>query len=133
MRISVPLSTFTGVAVRVALGEEPRADRVEVVLAHRDRAFDVTLHEGAADGDGLAEWRSWGRALSLPLLVEELDGRRSTPAEMLGLVEVKRARARRRHSLLKGRRTRFQAKRQTGKLTADTKVARGEREIIARN
>lgn len=133
MRIAVPLNCFSGVAVRVAPGDKPDCDRVEVVLAHRDRALDVPLHESAPDGDGLAEWRSWGRALKLPLLVEELDGRRSTPATLLGLVEVGRPRPRRRHSLLAGRRPRFLVKRRTGKLTAETKVNRGEREIIARN
>lgn len=133
MRIAVPLSTFAGVAMRVAPGDEQADDRVEVVLAHRDRAFDVTLHDGAADGDGLAEWRLWSRALGLPLLVEELDGRRSTPKRMIGLVEALRPRPRRGKSFLKGRRTRFQQKRTTGRLTAETPVVRGEREIIARN
>ncbi|MFD1704398.1 DUF6101 family protein [Methylopila henanensis] len=133
MRIAVPLNAFSGVAVRVAPGEKPECDRVEVVLAHRDRALDVPLHESTPDGDGLAEWKSWGRALKLPLLVEELDGRRSTPSAMLGLVEVRRPRPRRRHSLLAGRRPRFLAKRRTGKLSGEAKVNRGEREIIARN
>lgn len=133
MRIAVPLSTFSGVAVRVQPGDRPETDRVEVLLAHRDRALDVPLHEGAADGDGLAEWRSWGRALQLPLLVEELDGHRSAEHARLGALEIGRVKPRRGRGFLKGRRTRFQAKRRTAKLTASTPVYRGEREIIARN
>jgi hypothetical protein len=133
MRIAVPLSTFSGVAVRVAPGETPAADRVEIVLAHRDRALDVPLAEGPHDVDGLAEWRSWGRALQLPLLIEELDGRRMTPYAQIGALEIGRPRARRRYALLKGRRTRFQAKRRTGELTPETPVFRCEREIIARD
>ncbi len=44
-----------------------------------------------------------------------------------------RPRPRRGYSMLKGRRTRFQARRRTGRLTPETPVHRGEREIIARN
>lgn len=133
MRISVPLMSFSGVAIRLAPAEKPEGDRVEIVLAHRDRALDVPLATEPVDGDGIAEWRSWGRSLNLPLLIEELDGVRRTPAATLGALTVGRPRARRRHSLLKGRRTRFQAKRRTGKLTAETPVHAGEREIIARD
>jgi hypothetical protein len=133
MRIVAPLSTFTGVAMRLQPGEKPDADRVEVVLAHRDRALDVPLASAPHDGDGLAEWRSWGRALQLPLLIEDLDGARRTPTARIGALEVGRPLARRGRGFLKGRRTRFQAKRRTGELTADTPVHAGEREIIARN
>ncbi|WP_020181198.1 DUF6101 family protein [Methylopila sp. M107] len=58
---------------------------------------------------------------------------REAATERLGALQTKRPRARRGYSLLKGRRTRFQAKRRTGKLTPETPVHRGEREIIARN
>lgn len=133
MRIALPLSTFSGVAMRLAPGEKPEADRVEVVLAHRDRALDVPLATEPHDGDGLAEWRSWGRALALPLLIEEPCGLRRTPVARLGALEIGRPRPRRGKGLLKGRRTRFQAKRKTGSLTAETAVHRDEREIIARN
>ncbi|PZQ16185.1 MAG: hypothetical protein DI565_10370 [Ancylobacter novellus] len=133
MRIAVPISTFTGVAMRLAPGDRPEADRVEVVLAHRDRALDVPLAVEPHDGDGLAEWRSWAKALALPLLIEELDGVRRTPTARIGALEVGRPRPRRGKGFLKGRRTRFQAKRRTGRLTAETPVHRDEREIIARN
>lgn len=133
MRIVAPLSSFSGVAMRVAPGDKPEADRVEVVLAHRDRALDVPLATEPHDGDALAEWRSWGRALALPLLIEDLDGVRRAPKTRLGALEIGRPRARRGKGLLKGRRTRFQAKRRTGQLTAETPVHRDEREIIARN
>ncbi len=133
MRIVAPLSTFTGVAMRVAPGADPREDQVEVVLAHPDRALDVPLATEPRDGEALAEWRSWARALKLPLLIEELDGRRMTLNARVGELEVGRTRPRRRHSLLKDRRTRFQAKRRTGSLTPETAVHRDEREIIARD
>lgn len=133
MHIEVPLGSFAGVVMRVAPGERPEDDRVEVVLAHRDRALDVPLATEPVDGDGVAEWRSWARSLNLPLLIEELDGTRKTPSARLGAIEIGATRLRRRHSLLKGRRTRFQAKRVTGAITADTQVIRGAREIIARN
>lgn len=133
MRIAVPLQQFSGVVVRLAPADKAEADRVEVLLAHRDRALDVPLANTAHDGDGLAEWKSWSRALKLPLLIEALDGVRRTPTARIGALEVGRPRPRRGKGLLKGRRTRFQAKRRTGKLTAETPVHRGEREIIARD
>lgn len=133
MRIAVPLSNFSGVAVRAAPGDKPEADRLEVLLAHRDRAFDVPLASEPIDGDALAEWRSWGRSLKLPLLVEEIDGTRATPAKRLGALEVGKVRPRRGRGFLKGRRGKLQAKRRTGRITETTPVHREEREIIARN
>lgn len=133
MRIAVPLQQFSGVVVRLAPAEKPECDRVEVVLAHPDRALDVPLASAPHDGDGVAEWTSWSRALQLPLLIEGLDGVRRTPAARIGALEVGRPRPRRGKGLLKGRRTRFQAKRQTGRLVAGMTVYRGEREIIARD
>ena len=133
MRIAVPLSQFSGVVVRLAPADKAEADRLEVLIAHRDRALDVPLSSGPRDGDGIAEWRSWSRALNLPLLVEELDGVRRAPTARIGALEVGAPRARRGRGLLKGRRTRFQTRRRTGKLTPETPVHRGEREIIARN
>lgn len=133
MRIAVPISAFSGVAVRVRPGADPEQDRLEIVLAHRDRALDVPLASSAPDGDGLAEWTSWSRALELPLLIEELDGTRRTTSARIGALEVSRPKPRRGRGFLKGRRTRFQAKRRTGELTPETAVHRGEREIIARN
>jgi hypothetical protein len=133
MRIAVPLSTFSGVALRVAPDGEPDHDLVDVVLAHRDRALDVPLLSGVDDADGLDAWRQWSHALQLPLLVEDADGRRIKPEASPGFILLGRPRARRGRGFLKGRRTRFQAKRRTGALTPQTPVHRGEREIIARD
>jgi hypothetical protein len=133
MRIAVPISTFTGVAMRVRPGERPEADRLEVVLAHRDRALDVPLASSPRDGDFLADWTSWSRALRLPLLIEDLDGTRRTTTATIGSLAVGRPKPRRGRGLLKGRRTRFQTKRRTGALQPDAAVHAGEREIIARN
>lgn len=67
---------------------------------------------------------------------EEIDDGFETAAEAerrSGALQALRPRARRGYSLLKGRRTRFQSRRRTGKLTPLTPVHRGEREIIARD
>jgi hypothetical protein len=61
------------------------------------------------------------------------DAEHANPDARIGAIETSRPRARRGYSMLKGRRTRFQSKRRTGKLTSETAVHRGEREIIARN
>ncbi|MET0313458.1 MAG: DUF6101 family protein, partial [Hansschlegelia sp.] len=72
MRIAVPLSAYSGVVVRLAPADKAEADRVEILLAHRDRALDVPLGCEPHDGDHVAEWRSWSKALNLPLLIEGL-------------------------------------------------------------
>jgi hypothetical protein len=135
MALNMPVSAFTGVAIRVVPGEgegEAHAT-VTVVLEHKDPSLVLPLFESGEADEAFAEWRTWANVLGLPLLVED-DGVLREPFARLGHVRVEAPRPRRRrHSALKRRRASMPLRRKTGKITAATPVYRGEREIIARN
>ncbi|MFN3659502.1 MAG: DUF6101 family protein [Pseudolabrys sp.] len=127
MALNMPLSAFSGVALRLAAGA------AEVVLTHKDPSLALPLAVTADADDALADWHSWGQVLGLPLLVDE-EGETREAFARLGQVRVARPRPRRRRrSALKRRRPSMSMRRALGKLTEATPVHRGEREIIARN
>jgi hypothetical protein len=131
MALNLPVSAFTGVGLRLAAGEG--GAHAAVVLAHKDPGLALPLFVSHEADDAVAEWRCWGAALGLPLLVEDEDGWRE-PFARLGGVRTGAVRARRRRrSALKRRRPRMPLRRARAALAAATPVHRGEREIIARN
>lgn len=129
MALNMPLSAFTGVTLRMQA--EPGA--VAIVLAHKDPGLALPLSVTADADDAMADWRSWGEVLGLPLLVEDNGGAREAFAR-IGQLRIARPRPRRRRrSALKRRRPSILMRRLPGKLSAAAPVHRGEREIIARN
>jgi len=132
MNLRLPMNSFRGVAIRLMPGMDHCADRICVILAHRDRALDVTLYEADHDADVVAEWQQWATTLGLPLLIEDLDGRLSEPYARMGQVQLGTPRARRRRSFL-ARRPRFLVRRKSGKLGGDVDVIHAVNEIIARS
>jgi hypothetical protein len=131
MALNMPLSAFTGVALRVGVGEEGAV--VTVALAHKDPGLVLPLFVTREADEALVEWRAWGSVLGLPLLLDDGDGLREPFARMGGVRLASPAPRRRRRSALKKRRPSMLMRRAPGKLTAATAVHRGEREIIARN
>jgi len=133
MNVGVPVAEFRGVSMRLlpAEGAEPAA--TAVMLEHRDGGLSVPLFM-ASDGDDLvAEWKSWGRVLGLPLLVVEGDGSLREPFQRIGGIGVGApSPRRRRRAAIKWRRPRFLMRRKTGRPTAEPTIHR-EREIIARS
>jgi hypothetical protein len=129
MALNLPVSAFAGIGLRLLPGETA----VAVMLAHMDPALALPLFVSHDADDAMAEWRSWGAVLGLPLLVEDEGGWREPFARLgglrIGAVRVRR----RRRSALKHRRPTIPLRRARGELTAATPVHRGEREIIARN
>ncbi len=131
MRLRVPMDSFRGVAVKLIAGLTEGEDRIAIILAHRDRALDVTLYEAEDDTDVVAEWRRWGATLGLPLLVEDFEGRLTEPYDQMGAVEIGRPRPRRRRSFL-ARRPRFLTRRKAGR-PAEEPAVHGEYEMFARD
>jgi hypothetical protein len=132
MALNMPLSAFSGVALRVMAGEGG-VDGVAVVLAHKDPSLALPLFVTYEAEEALTEWRSWARVLGLPLLVED-QGDLREPFARLGGVRIFRPRPRRRRrSALKRRRPSILMHRKPGKITESARVHRGEHEIIARN
>src|SRR5262245_33931297 len=134
MNVGVPVAEFRGVSMRMlpAEGDEPPA--TAVMLEHRDAGLSVPLFIAADGDDLLAEWKSWGRVLGLPLLVIDGDGSVREPFQRIGGVAVGTPTARRRWRVaIKWRRPRFLMRRKPGRPSAEPLVYRGEREITARN
>jgi hypothetical protein len=133
MVINMPVSAFSGVAIRLTAGEGGQLGTVSVVLEHRDPSLALPLFVSTDDNNAFAEWRAWGNVLGLPLLVDD-DGELREPFSRMGGVRIDRVRPRRRrHNAIRRRRSSMVLRRHAGKLTDATPVHRGEREIIARN
>ena len=134
MALNMPVSAFKGIGLKVMAGEGDKPASVAVMLEHKDPGLALPLFVSYETDDALAEWRSWGAALGLPLLVQDDDSGWREPFARLGGVRVGRVRPRRRrHSALCKRRPAMLMRRRPGKLTDATPVHRGEHEIIARN
>lgn len=132
--VSVPVSVFLGVAIRVIPPDAGFDGAVAVMLEHRDRALSVPLFLAFDGKDVVAEWQLWARVLGLPLLISDGEGSFREPFARIGAVRVAESvQRRRRHTAIKTRRPRILVRRKLGRLSAACVVHRGEREIIARN
>jgi Family of unknown function (DUF6101) len=134
MAISLPSAAYRGVAIRMPPPTANLPPEIAIVLAHPDPALSVTLSRAFEADDVLADWRSWGRALGVPLLVEGADGRLREPFRRVGGVRAGLpARRRRRRSALHLRRASLPLRRRRVLMPMMRSIHQGEREIIARN
>jgi hypothetical protein len=134
MKIGVNIREFAGIALRTLPpeGEVPAA--VAIMLEHRDKGLTVPLFVAAEGDDAVAEWKSWGRVLGVPLLVAEADGALREPFRRIGRLAIGQpAPRRRRRAAIKWRRPSIMLRRKPGRPAAKPTVHRGEFEIIARN
>jgi hypothetical protein len=113
--LAVPLSAYTGVAVRVEPNGDAGRVRVFVELLHNDPSLTLPLMIADEPEDVAADWQEWGRSLNLPLLVIAQDGTVSAPLQKIGAVTVAPAKPRRRHSYFAARRPRFLTRRKPGR------------------
>lgn len=111
MAMRMTMHAFEGVAVRFAPGDDGDSMKVVLELLHRDPNLSLPLAVVDDMDDVVADWRSWGRALSLPLLVVEADGSYRPVEARLGAVDIRPTRPRRRRSILAQRRPRFLVRR----------------------
>lgn len=129
--LSVPVSAYRGVSVRMeSVGEEGDIE-VFVELLHDDPRLTLPLLSVGEPEDAAADWVAWGRALNLPLLVVGSDGTVRAPVDRMGAVSVSESSPRRNRSIFRGRRSRYIRRRKTGN-SDDLSVVLG-REIIARD
>ena len=134
MALNLPLAAFRGVAIRLAHKANENPTAITVVLEHGDPALSLPLYASSESDDIVAEWRSWGRVLGLPLLVAEGDGSLREPFTRLGAVHIEAAASRRRSSTTVARRRPARLlRRRPGVPTAVPVIHHGEREIIARD
>ena len=134
MKIGVLLSAFAGVTMRTLPPEGCEPAVVAVMLEHRDSGLTVPLFVATDGDDAMAQWKSWGRALGVPLLVADDDGTLREPFRRIGRLAVGQpAPRRRRRAAIKWRRPSILMRRKPGRPSAEPTVHRGEREIIARH
>lgn len=135
MRLSLKMSDFLGVAIRVIPPNESCDGAIAVTLEHRDQGLSVPLLV-ASDGDNdvVAEWQRWARVLGRPLLIPDGDGAFREAFERIGAVRVRATMPRRRlRAVLRRRRPSILMRRKPGRPSAAPSIHRGEREIIARS
>jgi hypothetical protein len=134
MRLSLKVSEFLGVAIRVIPPDGSSDGAIAVMLEHRDPALSVPLLIAADGSDVVAEWQRWARVLGRPLLIPDGDGSYREPFERLGAVRVHAPLPRRRtRGTLRRRRPSILMRRKPGRPSPDPRIHRDEREIIARN
>jgi hypothetical protein len=134
MRLSLKVSEFLGVAIRVIPPDESQDGGLAVMLEHRDEGLSVPLMVATDAGDDVvAEWQRWANVLGRPLLIADGDGFRE-PFERLGSVRVGAPVPRRRgRATIRRRRPSILMRRKPGRPQPEPQVHRDEREIIARN
>ena len=84
----LPFAAYRGVSIRIQGPGDDAAAAVAIVLEHSNPALSHTLYRATHGRDVIAEWRAWGRALALPLLVAEAEGLLREPFARLGAVRV---------------------------------------------
>ncbi len=135
MAIKVRTAAYLGIAIRIEPPQDSKGGAVAVMLEHRDPGLSLPLYRASDGTEIVAEWQSWGRALCLPLLIVDTDGRLREPFARIGAVRVAAPTwRRRRRSALRARRpTLSLRRRRVHKTATEPAVYREEREIIARN
>ena len=134
MAVNLPVANFRGVAIRMISPDSEQSGSVAVMLEHHDESLSLPLFLATDGLDLVAEWQSWARVLGLPLLVADPDGSLREPFPHLGAVRVEDPQPRRRRrSALKRRRPSILLRRKPGRPSAEPRVHRDEREIVARN
>jgi hypothetical protein len=127
----LPISAYEGVAVRMAAVGAAGDIEVVVELRHRDPSLSLPLRVAHDPADVADDWRGWGKALGLPLLLVEQDGRTIVVTDRESALTVLPPQSRRRHSIFAVRRPRFLARRKRGRPGQPERI-RGH-EIIARD
>ena len=134
MRLSLKVSDFLGVAIRVIPPDDSSDGAVAVMLEHRDQSLSVPLMVATgAENDIVAEWQRWARVLGLPLLIPDGEGEFREAFDRIGAVRVNAPVPRRRRGTLRQRRPSILMRRKPGRRVETPPMHRGEREIIARN
>src|SRR5277367_3461657 len=124
--VSLPVSAFLGVAIRLFAPDQTGGARVAVILEHRDPALSIPLFTATDSLDVLAEWQTWARIFALPMMVADEGGTLSEPFPMMGAVRVDKPSARkRRRGAIARRRPRILLRRKPGRRRGgDTAVHR---------
>ncbi|MEZ5841755.1 MAG: DUF6101 family protein [Hyphomicrobiales bacterium] len=114
VRVSVPLSDYRGVSIRFRVPETGTEPEIVLELLHADPALTVPLAIASDMDDIIADWRIWGRELSLPLITVDEAGTTTVVSGRFGRLTSARPVPRRFYSLIADRRPRFLVRRKVG-------------------
>jgi hypothetical protein len=135
MKLSMQVSEYLGVAIRVVPPRGEFDGAIAVTLEHRDKGLSVPLFVAPDGGDISVEWQTWARVLGLPALVEDADGELRDPFGPLGRIDAGDTTPHRLgRATMRKRRGYGRLRRKPGVNDAEkTPVYQGERELIARD
>ncbi|HZP19525.1 MAG TPA: DUF6101 family protein [Bauldia sp.] len=131
LTFTVPVNTFSGVAVRMEPVGTNGDLRVILELRHPEPGLSLRILTASEPADVAADWEAWGKALNLPLLIVTPDGAVETAEDTGEGLRTGRPKPRRRYAFFKGRRSRFLRRRKPGFFREIERIS--GREIIARN
>jgi hypothetical protein len=135
MKLSMQVSEYLGVAIRVVPPRDDFDGAIAVTLEHNDKTLSVPLFVAPDGRDISVEWRTWARVLALPALVEDADGKLRDPFGPLGRIDAGDFTPHRLgRATMRKRRGYGRLRRKPGVSDAEkAPVYQGERELIARD
>jgi hypothetical protein len=113
VKIKVPVSEFTGVAVSTMIDEEGTLVSA-IDLIHPDPNLSYRVFEEEGNNTVVAEWQNWGRQLRLPLFIRSGSGELIAYSQQVGGVLHGESNVRRKLAPEANRRARFLNKRNIG-------------------
>ncbi|MCB9993271.1 MAG: hypothetical protein H6873_06405 [Hyphomicrobiaceae bacterium] len=116
VKVKVPVTEFTGVAVSTRISEEGVLTSA-IHLIHPDADFNYLVFEETGNDNVVAEWQNWGRKLRLPLFIRAGDGQLMPYSQQVDGVLLGETRARRKTQTEANRRPRFLNRRNLGDAT----------------
>ena len=111
--VAVPARAFKGVAAQ-AIEDDLGRMSVSLQLLHHDPELSVPLLQADGMDDIAADWHSWSRVLSLPMLLVDLDGKTTPAMKQLGQVMLEQPWQRRKRITSPKRRPNFLRRRKKG-------------------
>ena len=111
--VAVPTRAFKGIAAQ-AIEDDSGRMSVSLQLLHHDSELSVPLLQAESMDDIAADWHSWSRVLSLPMLLLDLDGKTTPAMKQLGKVMLETPWQRRKRITAPKRRPNFLRRRKKG-------------------
>ena len=113
VKIKVPVSEFTGVAVSTMIDDEGTLVSA-IDLVHPDPNLSYRVFEEEGNNTVVAEWQNWGRQLRLPLFIRSGSGELIAYSQQVGGLIQGDTNTRRKLGPEAGRRARFLNRRNIG-------------------
>ena len=128
--LALPAKAFKGIAAG-AVEDKNGEMTVTLELFHHDPELCIPLLRAKDLSDIAADWHSWSRMMSLPMLIRDIQGEASDAQRLLGEIMVETPRERRRRITTLKHRPNFLRRRKKGVVGPVTKISAAE--LVARH